>query len=144
MIAMARIIVFPKTTNFFSFFILEKSYDKLDDFDHNQASSEQEKESLKKLIQVWTVMQLLLFQSLGWENSALLPLLTPYLVVNDYTQPLFVFSVTVLARGDNTKAFNILPGYVLFSCIDIRELKQQRRRPLWERLLKSEFALPQS
>ena len=35
----------------FLFFILEKSYDKLDDFDH-QASSEQEKESLKKLIQV--------------------------------------------------------------------------------------------
>ena len=48
MIAMARIIVFPRTPNFFSFFILEKSYDKLDDFDH-QASSEQEKESLKKL-----------------------------------------------------------------------------------------------
>ena len=51
MIAMARIVVFPRTPNFFSFFILEKSYDKLDDFDHNQASSEQEKESLKKLIQ---------------------------------------------------------------------------------------------
>ena len=48
MIAMARIIVFPRTPNFFSFFILEKSYDTLDDFDH-QASSEQEKESLKKL-----------------------------------------------------------------------------------------------
>ena len=47
-------------------------------------------------------MQLLLFQSLGWENSALLPLMTSYLVVNDYTQPLFVFKVTVLARGDNT------------------------------------------
>ena len=45
-----RIIVFPRTPNFFSFFILEKSYDKLDDFDHNQASSEQEKE-IKKLIQ---------------------------------------------------------------------------------------------
>ena len=43
MIAMARIIVFPRTP--------EKSYDKLDDFDH-QASSEQEKESLKKLMQV--------------------------------------------------------------------------------------------
>ena len=42
MIAMARIIVFPRTPNFFL---------KLDDFDH-QASSEQEKESLKKLIQV--------------------------------------------------------------------------------------------
>lgn len=41
----------PRTPNFFSFFILEKSYDKLDDFDH-QASSEQEKESLKKLMQV--------------------------------------------------------------------------------------------
>ena len=93
MIAMARIIVFPRTP--------EKSYDKLDDFDH-QASSEQEKESLKKLIQVWTVMQLLLFQSLGWENSALLPWMTSYLVVNDYTQPLFVFKVTVLARSDNT------------------------------------------
>ena len=47
-------------------------------------------------------MQLLLFQSLGWENSALLPLMTSYLVVNDYTQSLFVFKVTVLARGDNT------------------------------------------
>lgn len=51
MIAMVRIIVLQRTTNFFSFFILEKSYDKLDDFDHNQASSEQERESLKKLIQ---------------------------------------------------------------------------------------------
>ena len=51
MIAMARIIVFPRTPNFFSFFILEKSYDKLDDFDL-QASSEEEKESLKKLMQV--------------------------------------------------------------------------------------------
>ena len=59
------------------------------------------------------------FQSLGWENSALLPLLTPSVVVNDYTQPLLVFSATVLARGENTKAFNILPVYVLFSCIDI-------------------------
>ena len=59
-------------------------------------------------------------QSLGWKNSALLPLLTPnYVVVNDYTQPLFVFSSTGLARGENTKAFNILPVYVLFSCIDI-------------------------
>ena len=36
---MARIIVFPRTPNFFSFFILEKSYDKRDDFDH-QASRE--------------------------------------------------------------------------------------------------------
>lgn len=51
MIAKARIIVFPRTTNFCPIFILEKSYDKLDDFDHNQASSDQEKESLKKLIQ---------------------------------------------------------------------------------------------
>ena len=113
MIAMARIIVFPRTPNFFSFFILEKSYDKLDDFDHNQASSKQEKESLKKLIQGSTVMQLF-SQSLGWENSALHPVMTPYLVVNDYTQPLFVFSATVLARGENPKAFNILTGYALF------------------------------
>ena len=52
------------------------------------------------------------FQSLGWENSTLLPLLTPYLAVNDYTQPLFVFSATVLVRGENPKAFTILPGNV--------------------------------
>lgn len=35
----------------FFLYLRKKSYDKLDDFDH-QASSEQEKESLKKLIQV--------------------------------------------------------------------------------------------
>ena len=63
MIAMARIIVFPRSTNFFSFFVLQNRYDELDDFDHNQASSEQERESLRKLI-----------QSSGWKNSTLLPL----------------------------------------------------------------------
>ena len=63
MIAMARIIVFPRSTNFFSFFVLQNRYDELDDFDHNQASSEQERKSLKKLI-----------QSSGWKNSTLLPL----------------------------------------------------------------------
>ena len=125
MIAMARIIVFPRTANFFSFFILQRSFDKLDNFDHNQASSVQEKESLKKLIQGWTVMQLF-FHSLKYENSTLLPLLTPYLVLNDYIQPLFVFSV--LARGENTKAFNILRGYVLFSCTDINSLSSPSLR----------------